>query len=84
MDQYMEILTYILQNQRAKIEVTFPGLTFSADALVESAALRTLAQIQKILQDDTLNDQECFYKIEAIVHTLEQAGLGCGGRHDFG
>lgn len=84
MDQHLEILTHLLQSQPAKIEITFPGLGLSANELVEGAALRALTQIQKILQDDALNDEECFYKIEAIVHELEKTGLGCGDRHDFG
>ena len=84
MDQYTEILTHMLQNHQAKIEVTFPGLSLSSNEIVESSALHVLIQIQKILQDDSLKDEECFYKIEAIVHELEQIGLGCGSRHDFG
>ena len=84
MDQYTEILTHMLQNHQAKIEVTFPDLSLSSNEIVESSALHALMQIQKILQDDSLKDEECFYKIEAIVHELEQIGLGCGSRHDFG
>lgn len=84
MDQYTEILTHMLQNRRAKVEVTFPGLSFSADEIVEAAAFHALMKIQEILRDDSLNDEECFYKIEAIVHELEQIGLDCGDRHDFG
>lgn len=84
MDQHTEILTHMLQNRRAKIEVTFPGLSFSADEIVEAAAFHALMKIQEILRDDSLNDEECFYKIEAIVHELEQIGLDCGDRHDFG
>lgn len=84
MEQRMEILTHLLQSREAKIEITFPGLDLSTDELVETAALRALSNIQKILQDDSLRDDECFYQIEAIVHELERIGLGCGNRHDFG
>lgn len=84
MDQYTEILTHMLQNHQAKIEVTFPDLSLSSNEIVESSALHVLIQIQKILQDDSLKDEECLFKIEAIVHELEQIGLGCGSRHDFG
>ena len=52
--------------------------------LSSDAASRALRNIQKILADDTLDDPECFHLIEAIVSLLEDMGLSCGGRHDFG
>lgn len=51
---------------------------------VSDAAGRALRQIQEILADDTLSDETCFAKIEAIVRLLESLGISCGGRHDFG
>lgn len=84
MDQYTEILLHMLQNQPAKIEVTFPNLSFRADEIVSTTVFQTLLKIQKILQNSSLSDRECFYKIEAIVHELERIGLSCGSRHDFG
>ena len=52
--------------------------------LVSDAAGRTLLQIWKILKDETLNDETCFQKIEAILSLYEDLGLSSGGRHDFG
>ena len=52
--------------------------------LASDAASRALRNIQEILGDDTLDDPECFHRIEAIVSLLEDMGLSCGGRHDFG
>lgn len=52
--------------------------------LVSDAAGRALLQIRDILADDALADETCFAKIEAIVTTLEDLGISCGGRHDFG
>ena len=52
--------------------------------LVCDAAGRMLWKIRDILADDTLSDEECFRKIEAIVSLLEEAGISSGGRHDFG
>ena len=52
--------------------------------LASDAAIRALRRIQEIVADDTLSDPECFWKIEAIVTVLEDLGLFCGGRHDFG
>ena len=43
-----------------------------------------LEQIRQILADDTLDDPECFQRIEAIVSLLESNGIDCGTRHDFG
>ncbi len=84
MDLSEEILLHLLERREAKIEVTFPGLNFTAAELVESAAYCALAQIKKILEDDSLQDEECFGKIEAIVREFERLGSGCGNRHDFG
>ena len=52
--------------------------------LASDAASRALRSIQEILADVTLDDPECFHRIEAIVSLLEDMGLSCGGRHDFG
>lgn len=66
------------------MEITFPDLDGSLEALVEQTCCRVLAQICAIVRDDTLSDPTCFAKIEAIVQALEQAGLDPGTRHDFG
>lgn len=52
-------------------------------ALVSDAA-RALLRIRDILADDALSDETCFAKIEAIVSLLEELGVDCGSRHDFG
>ena len=52
--------------------------------LASDPASRALRNIQEILADVTLDDPECFHRIEAIVSLLEDMGLSCGGRHDFG
>lgn len=38
-------------------------------------ALLLLKQIQSILNDDTYDDPECFYRIDAIVTAFHEAGL---------
>ena len=40
-------------------------------------------RIKEILEDDELEDEECFMKIEEIVCVFEDLGMGCGSRHDF-
>ena len=52
--------------------------------LVSDAAGRALLRIRDILADDSLSDERCFQKIEAGVTLLEELGISCGGRHDFG
>ena len=52
--------------------------------LASDAASRALRNIQEILGDYTLAAPQCFHRIEAIVSLLEDMGLSCGGRHDFG
>lgn len=52
--------------------------------LVSDAAGRALLRIRDILADGSLSDPDCFSKIEAIVSLLEELGVDCGGRHDFG
>ena len=41
-------------------------------------------RIKAIIEDDSLEDKECFYKIEEIVSALEDIGCVGLGRHDFG
>ena len=44
-------------------------------AQANSDAIYVLQEIQRILDDDALNDLECFYRIDAIVSTFHHAGL---------
>jgi len=55
---------------------------FSAPDGVESRALAVISQIRDILNDDTLDDPECFRRIEAIVELFYDAGLSTT-RHDW-
>lgn len=45
---------------------------------------RTLKKILEIIRDDTLSDEICFHKIEAIISLYEELGISTGSRHDFG
>ena len=44
---------------------------------------QTLLRIQEIVHDETLDDAECFQRIEEIVCAYEAIGSGGGSRHDF-
>ena len=51
---------------------------------VEKRCFVLLERIRQILADDTLDDPECFQRIEEIVSLLESNGIDCGTRHDCG
>ncbi len=48
----------------------------------ESKALQVLEEIRRVLNDDSLDDKECFQRIEAIVDTMEANGIHTT-RHDW-
>jgi len=77
MELYQEImLKYLLSHNREK------GIDLAE--LVNDAAYQALKQIKLILEDDQLDDPECFWKIEQIVRVFEELGSNAGTRHDFG
>ncbi len=43
---------------------------------------RAIEKIKAILQEDTMDDKECFWKIEEIVMVFEDMELDAGRRHD--
>ena len=51
--------------------------------LLESRCYIALQNIKDILDDDKLDDDECFMKIEKIVRLFEEMGSDGGSRHDF-
>ncbi|NBI09985.1 hypothetical protein D1641_08125 [Colidextribacter sp. OB.20] len=78
MQLYEEILMHYLTSQECVISVDFPGLEHGVKEIVELASYQALSKIQKILMDDSLTDQECYNKIEEIVHVFENLGSDCG------
>ena len=49
---------------------------------VDSQAVRILGEILRTLDDETLDDPECFQRIEKILRVLEKNWLG-SSRHDW-
>ena len=49
----------------------------------DSEALRVLEKIRCVLDDDTLDDPDCFERIEAIVKTFHAHEISTS-RHDWG
>lgn len=81
MDFLREILIKALENQR--IEISCPELTVDAADLVEMRSYAALCKIKEIVDDERLDDQACFHRIEEILLALEFLGSG-STRHDFG
>ena len=54
------------------------------EKLFEKECYVILEKIKKILEDDSLDDKNCFERIESIVCLFEEIGSDCGSRHDFG
>lgn len=52
--------------------------------LIEQECYKALRKIKAVIQDDNLDDPECFMKIEKIILALEEIGSNGGNRHDFG
>ena len=68
----LEVMRYLKQEETVKRIV----------AATESRAMRALEKIRRILNDDSLEDPECFQRIEAILTALEDHGVFTT-RHDW-
>jgi len=82
LELYREILNQAIKSELAASD--FSKLKEYSDTAVEMICYETLKKIKVILEDDNLNDKECFIKIEEIICLFEDIGSGCGERHDFG
>lgn len=82
MELYEEILATRLASE--KMEITFPNLKISAAEIVQKECYRVLNKIKAVIEDDSLEDRECFMRIEKIICAFEEAGSSGGSRHDFG
>lgn len=82
MELYKEILVQVLSQQSA--EVVFSNLHLDATQIVELECYKVLQKIKAVIEDDGLEDESCFRKIEEIVCIFEKMGSSGGGRHDFG
>lgn len=66
------------------MQVIFPDMEVDPAQIVEGRCYLALQKIKAIIEDDSLEDEECFAKIEEIVCVFEEMGSNGGGRHDFG
>ncbi len=81
MELYNDILAKVLAE--GEVRVTFPELNVSAGEAVEGRCFKALKAIRAILDDDRLDDPDCFERIEEIVSVFEELGSTGGSRHDF-
>ena len=80
MELYEEILLQAFCEEKEKCrELIAKSLEY-----VELQCYRAIIEIKQVLEDESLDDAECFDCIEKIVSILEGLGTDCGGRHDFG
>lgn len=77
----MELYEQILCETIAREVI--PALGIDSQKLVEMKCYQTIVRIYEILRDDSLEDRECFQRIEQIVCALDELGIGAGDRHDF-
>lgn len=85
----MELYTRVLSTMLAEMirsgesEIVFPNLDLNAKEIAEMRCYKALKEIREILDDNSLEDDSCFWRIEAIVSTFEKMGSDGGSRHDF-
>lgn len=78
----MKLWETILINATKGYEGQNMGLDI--EKIFEKECYIVLERIKKILEDDSLEDKDCFERIEKIVCEFEKIGSDCGVRHDFG
>lgn len=74
---YEQIVDAYLEEASAK------ALTALQESVILDRCYQTLEAIGIVLNDETLQDEDCFSKIEAIVSIYESLG-GSTQRHNFG
>lgn len=82
MELYKEILALALIH--GEIQLVISGKDPDVANIVEGTCYKALQKIKAIIEDDSLEDKECFMKIEEIVGALEEIGSNGGNRHNFG
>ena len=83
MDFYESLLYNFSEKLRAAVTPSDEEKQSLLAELMDSAACRTLEEIREVLDDERLDDQNCFQRIEEIVRLYEKWGSNGGSRHDF-
>ena len=82
MDLYKEILIEILKYEVARVD--FTHIKMNAAEIVDSVSYRALQKIKAIIEDDRLDEKDCFEKIKRIVHVYETIGSSGSHRQNLG
>lgn len=75
MELWEEITYSLSQNQ--------PSNKKLSTKVFELQCYIALNKIKAILENESLNDKDCFFKIEQIISVYEQMGVKISFRHDF-
>jgi len=81
-DLFADILTQAIAT--GEIQISCSGMDRTIAEVVEGECFQTIKKIKAIIDDDSLDDRDCFCKIEEIICALEGIGSNGGNRHDFG
>lgn len=81
MEFFLKILEKTLAEHGAAVTISGGE---EMERLMRERCVQALREIREVLDDDTLDDPECFQRIERIVEIYEALGAGGGSRHDFG
>ena len=82
MQLYADMLEKVLKEGNGRFII--PGFKINADRIIKTRCYKALREIKKVLEYYTLEDEDCFKRIEEIVCIYENIGSGGGTRHDFG
>lgn len=82
MELYRDMLHKILESE--EFEILLPKWDMDATEMIELKCYQALNEIKKILEDEMLEDSDCFESIEKIISVFETLGSGINERHDFG
>ena len=81
MKMYEQILVKALENET--VQVVCPNVKLNPTEIVQLNCYQAIEKIRDVLQNEDLEDVDCFMRIEEIVNTLEDLGVDVDGRHDF-
>ncbi len=78
----MRIKTDLLKNYIFEVVVNnIEDFEINADSIANTVAIKALAEIQKVITNDTYSD---FEQVEEIVRIFEKYNIDFGNCHDFG
>ena len=83
MNFYESIMDAFFEKLRASAQLSQEEALLVLAELMKDSACQALEKIRAVLDDDRLDDPECFWRFEEIVKIYEEVGSDGGSRHDF-